>query len=265
MPKLTLLDVVQSVLSDMNSDNVNSISDTIEAQQAANIAKRVYFNMHNERVWPHRGQLFRLSSSTDNARPTHMKMEEDVISVEWVRYESRTDTTKPLDYLLVEYKTPDEFLTLVHSRDPSKDNVQTVIDFHGTPLFVLNDHAPTCYTSFDDEYLVFDSYDMTMDSILQHSKTQVFGYVEPDWLTSDTFIPEMPAKVFPYYLAEVTSECFLKIKEVFSQKDEQNSNRQKSWLSREKHRVDGATKYPNYGKPSPRRSRGGYKNNQFTG
>ena len=33
--KSTLLQVVQSILSDMDSENVNTISDTVEAQQIA--------------------------------------------------------------------------------------------------------------------------------------------------------------------------------------------------------------------------------------
>ena len=263
MPRLTLLDVVQSVLSDMNSDNVNSISDTIEAQQISNIAKRVYFNMYNERVWPATSQLFRLTSSGDNTRPTHMKLEDDVVDFQWVRYDSRKVPTDAADYQLVRYLPPSEFMTVVHGRDPSDPNVTTVIDYHGTPLFILNNIAPTHYTSIDDEHIIFDSYNLSVDSTLQHSKTQAFGHIEPVWSVADSFIPDMPAKVFPYYLAEVTSECFIKIKEVFSQKDEQNAGRQKSWLSREKRRASTDTRYPDYG----RKGHGAVlrRNNQFIG
>jgi len=264
MAKQSLLDIVQEILSDMNSDNVNSISDTIEAQQVATIVKRTYFNMHNDRVWPHIGKLFKLEASTNNARPTHMRMSEDVISIDWVKY----NTAKAGEYTKyseVQYLTPEAFLEYTFARDAGDNTVETVIDVHGTPLFIRNDCHPTYYTTFDDEWLVFDSYDNSVDSTLQNSKTQVFGYTAPVWQMSDTFVPEMPAKVFPYFVNEAKSTCFLKIKEVFSQKDEQNAGRQKSWLSREKHRVGGGTRYPDYGRKSPRRSRGGYSNNHFTG
>jgi len=33
--KTTLLEIVQSILSDMDSENVNTISDSVEAQQVA--------------------------------------------------------------------------------------------------------------------------------------------------------------------------------------------------------------------------------------
>jgi hypothetical protein len=41
--KMTLLEIVQDVLNDMDSDEVNSISDTVEATQIANICRSVYY------------------------------------------------------------------------------------------------------------------------------------------------------------------------------------------------------------------------------
>lgn len=264
MAKMSLLDIVQEILKDMTSDNVNSISDTYEAEQVANIVKRTYINMHAERVWPHTGKLVKLEASTDGSRPTHMRMAEDVTEILWVKYDTRKPG-KPPQYTYIEYKRPDEFLDYVFARDANASNVETVIDFHGTPLFIKNDQAPTCFTTFDDEWLVFDSYDKTVDSTLQSSKTQVFAYTGPEWEMRDDYVPKMPAKVFPYFVNEAKSACFLKVKEVFSQKDEQAATRQRSWLSREKRRVDPGTKYPDYGRKGPRRERGGYRNNHFTG
>lgn len=266
MAKQTLLDIVQEILSDMNSDNVNSISDTIEATQVAHIVRRTYFNLLNERVWPHRGQLFRLNSSADNAKPTHMLMDEDVLSIEWVKYNIRDASDDHDIYRDIVYKRPEDFLDYVMSRDNSDTNITTVFDYNGTPLFIRNDRAPDYFTTFDDEYLVFDSYDSAEDSILQHSKTQVFGYVEPEWRMEDNFVPVMPSKAFSLLVNESKSAAFLKIKEVFSQKDEQSATRQRGWLSREKRRVGApGTRYPDYGKPTAGTTRHRYKNNQFTG
>ena len=121
--------------------------------------------------------------------------------------------------------------------------------------------------NIDDEYLVFDSYDSDMDSTLQHSKTQVFGIVEPEWRMEDDFVPAMPAKYFPYLVNEAKSTAFIKIKEVFSQKDEQNAQRQKGWLGQNKRRL-GHDSRPDFGRKargSGRYGRAGYRNNQFTG
>ncbi len=265
MAKLTLLEIVQEILSDMTSDPVNSISDTFESEQVAKIVRRTYFNLFNERVWPHTGQLFKLTSSADNSRPTHMRMEDDVSSILWVKYDcSRvTDTKRVINN--VGYMRPEDFIDYVMARDTSKDNVSTVIDYNGTPLFILTDEAPTCWTTFDEEHLVFDSFDMEVDSTLQHSKTQVFGYVEPAWQMLDGFVPDMPNKAFSLLVAEAKSQAFIKLKEVFSQKDEQAATRQRGWLSREKHRANAGTKYPDYGKPSAGTYKRRYKNGNYTG
>lgn len=264
MAKMTLLDIVSEILSDMTSDPVNSISDTFESQQVAKIVKRVFFNMHEERVWPHTGQLFRLTSSGDNTKPTHMRIEDDVASVEWVKYANVQDSGR-VTYDAVRYMRPEDFIEYVMARNSDDPNVIVSIDYNGTPFFILNNHAPTYYTSFDDENLVFDSYEATIDSTLQHSKTQVFGYIEPAWQMLDNFVPDMPSKAFGMLVNEAKSTSFLKLKEVFSQKDEQAAVRQRSWLSREKRRMNPGTKYPNYGRPCPTVSKGRYKNDHFTG
>lgn len=251
MAKMTLLEIVQEILSDMNSDNVNSISDTIESMQVATIVRRTFFNLYNDRIWPHMSQLLRINSSADSDKPTHMYLDDALIHMDWVKYDVRTDPTKSVSYKDILYKEPKDFIDFVMQRDSTKNNVTTVMDYNGTPLLILNDTMPTYYTSFDDEHLVFDSWDQSVDSILQQSKTQAFGLVEPTFDLSDTFVPDVPVKAFPYFVNEAKSTAFLKVKEVFSQKDEQNAGRQKSWLAREKHRVNGGIKYPNYGRKRP--------------
>lgn len=248
MAKQSLLDIVQEILSDMNSDNVNSISDTIESMQVAQIVRRTFYNLYNDRVWPHTAQLLRINSSADGDKPTHMILDEDLIHLDWVKYDVRTDPTKSINYKVMQYKSPEDFLTYVMQRDSTDANVITVMDYNGTPLLIRNDVMPTCYTTFDDEHLVFDSWDNTVDSILQQSKTQAFGISEPEFLLEDSFVPDIPMKAFPYFVNEAKSTAFLKVKEVFSQKDEQNATRQKSWLAQNKHRIAGGIKYPNYGR-----------------
>jgi len=248
MAKMSLLDMVQDILSDMNSDNVNSISDTVESEQVARIIRSTFRNLYNDRVWPHTGALIKLVSLSDSNRPTHMKLLEDVEEISWIKYDIRDTVEGAIRFKDIPYKTPEEFLQLVMGRDADKDYAQVVIDIHGTPLIIHNNHAPSYWTTFDDEHIVFDSFDNTVDSVLQADKTQVFGYSEPEFLLEDEFIPDIPLKMFPYFLSECKHVAFLKVKEVFSQPDAQNSMRQKSWLSRRKRHANNGTKYPNYGR-----------------
>lgn len=248
MARMTLLDMVQDILSEMLSDPVNSISDTEEAGVIAKIIKNTYFQICNDRLWPTQGRLFSLTPSGDSARPTHMRIEDDVAELEWVKYDCRREVGDAIKYKTIEYKTPSEFLDHVMSRNADQPNTTVVFDYNGTPLIVLNDQAPTYFTTFDDKNLVFDSYDSDVDTTLQASKTQAYGTVEPAFLMEDDFVPDLPTKAFPYFLAEAKSTAMLNVKEVFSQKTEQAATRQRSWLSRNKRRAGGGIKYPDYGR-----------------
>ena len=47
MPKQTLLEMTQHILSSMDSDSVNSYAETIESEQVATVIKDAYFNLIN--------------------------------------------------------------------------------------------------------------------------------------------------------------------------------------------------------------------------
>jgi hypothetical protein len=247
MAKMSLLDITQEILSDMNSDNVNSINDTIEAQQVVQIAKRVYFDMINERILPHTAGYFNLTAMVDPAKPTHVRIEDNVIRVESIKYDCRKAVADPVDPQEMEYMTPKDFVDMVMGRNPTNANVTTVLDT--VPLFIYNNAAPTYWTSFDDKHIVFDSYNSDVDSTIQSSKCYAYGEIEPVWTSIDSFVPDIPAKMFPYFVNETKSMCFYTIKEAPHQKVEQHATRQRSWLSGEKYRAGGARiTYPNYGR-----------------
>ena len=247
MAKMTLLDITQEVLSDMNSDNVNSINDTIEAQQVVKIAKRVYFDMINERILPHTSSFFNLTALANPAKPTHVRIEDDVIKVESIKYDCRKAVGDSPDPQEIKYLPKEEFLDMVMARNPENPNVQTVMDT--VPLFILDNQAPSYWTSFDDKHIVFDAYNQDVDTTIQGSKCYCYGEREPAWTSTDEFVPDMPAKMFPYFVNETKSMCFYTIKEAPHQKVEQHASRQRAWLSGEKYRAGGKRiNYPNYGR-----------------
>lgn len=114
---------------------------------------------------------------------------------------------------------------------------QEVIDFNGVSFPVRNDQNPCSYTSFDDKYFVFDSYDKSKDDTLQESKNFVLGYLMPDFKREDSFIPPIPVEQFSQFLAEAKSACFMNIKQSSSPKDEQRARRQKVMLQNDRYRA----------------------------
>ena len=78
MSKKTLLAITQDILNDLESDEVNSIDDTLEATQIANIIRTTYEEIISNRDWPHLKTMIQLTASGTSSRPTHMSIEEAV-------------------------------------------------------------------------------------------------------------------------------------------------------------------------------------------
>ena len=246
--KMTLLEVVQKILSSLNSDEVNSINDTTEALQVADIVETVYYEILSDRDWPHLRSTFKLDSSGDTAMPTHMRMPDTVQKLTLIKYDIRQDVADPVEYRDLIRLDPEDFLDFIMSRDASDTTVQTVTDFGGVDLLIRNDTSPTYWTSFDDEWLVFDSFDSNVDTTLQSSKTQCVGYIEPSWTRDDSFQIDLPGKNMQYLLAEAKSVAWTDINEQPNQKAEQQSRRQRIWSARTKWRENGGIKLPDYGR-----------------
>lgn len=248
MSKMTLLEIVQDILSDLDSDEVNSINDTTEALQVAQTVKTTYNNIIDGKEWPWLFGLFTLQASGTVARPTHMQLPETIIDVEWVKYNIKSVTDTKSKYTTLEYRTPSEFLDLIEDRNSASTIVTVVTDLSGTPLNIINNKAPQWYTSFDDEFLVFDSYNIAIDTTLQTAKTQCYGKRSPVFTISNTFIPDMPVQMFSYLLNESKSTCFLNLKQAPNAKAEQHSVSQRRRMSQEAWRIKNGITYPHYGR-----------------
>lgn len=264
MAKLTVLEMVQDILNDLDSDEVNSINDTVEAVQIAQQIKTSYFELIGNRNWPHLKSLFQLTGLADATTPTHFLLPEDVKEIDnlvLVRYNKRKAADTRDKYATVDYLTPEGFLQQINGRNSSESNIQTVTDLGGANLYIRNDIAPSFWTSFDDEHLVFDAFDLGVDATLQTSKTQAVGFREPAFTIADSFIPDLPSEVFPALLAEAKSTAMAKDNKL-NPKAEQKAQRQKRWLARRGWRVQGDIPQPDYGR---RRHKQGTNKNPLLG
>lgn len=248
MPKMTLLDMVQDILSDMNSDEVNSINDSVEALQVAQILKSTYFSIIDGKDWPHLYQLYQLVGYSNSLKPTHFKLPDNVIEVDWLKYNIKSNLSDKDLYRDIVYKTPKEFMAILDSRDSSASFITVVEDDSAIDLNIYNDRVPSFYTSFDNETIIMDAYLSVLEPTLQGAKTQGYGRVYPTWTMEDSFIPDLPTQSFSYLLNEAKSTCFLRIKEMSDAKSEQHSLTQKRRQSQDSWRVADTVKYISYGR-----------------
>ena len=251
---MTLLDMVQDIMSDMDSDEVNSINDTAESLQVAQIVKTSYYNIIDGKDFAWMYELFQLDSSGTNSRPTHMAIPDDIIDLKWIKYNNKKATDTKNKYEKITYKNPEDFVELMNTRDSSDSKVTSVTDQSGITLHIYNDRGPTCFTSFDDENLVFDAYESDKESTLTNSNTQVYGKRSVAFTLSDTFTPDLPVQMFSYLLNEAKSTAFLTLKQMANQKAEQQSVSQRRRMSQEAWKITNGITYGNYGRKT---SKGG--------
>lgn len=253
--KMTLLEMVQDIHNDLDLDFVNSIDDTVESSQVAQIIKTTYFAMMSNRNWPHLRELITITPSNNASLPTHMTVQDNVTELEFINYNCVKDGETRLRYQSMKWLDPEAFLRKQNQLNTDNANILVVTDPTGVQLQILDNKNPEFYTSFDDKTLVFDSYDSSLENTLQESKIQAMAYVAPTWSATDTFTPDLPDEAFISLLEEAKSKASLKLKQSSDQKAEQEAVRQRNWLSRKAWKVHGGIKYPNYGRKGASYSR----------
>jgi len=246
--KRNLLEIVQEILSDMDSDEVNSIDDTVESEQVATIVKSTYFSMMTTRNWPHTRKKIDLVAAESASRPTHLKVGDSVKEICFIKYNKAKLGETRRKYEDVKYLEPDQFIHKTNQENSDESTVDIIEDLSGVELLIRNDRAPTYYTSFDDEYVVFDSYDSQIGATLVTTSVQSLAYVIPSWTDDDAFIPDLPELAFPALIEEAKAKASYKLAKAVDEKAEQEAGRQNRWLARNARKVGGGIKYPDYGR-----------------
>lgn len=250
MAKFTLLDIVQAILNDMDSDEVNSIDDTVEAGQVAQIVKTTYIDMMSNRNWPHTAGTINLTASNSVSTPTHMTIEDDVKEFISINYNKASVGETRRKYSPIYWMEPDDFLRFTNKRNSDETNIDIIVDPTGVELLIRNDKAPDKFTSFNDKTLVFDSYDNIVDNTLQSSKTQARGFLMKTLVIHDDTIPDLPDEAFSALIAEATTRAQLKLRQVQDVSAANEASKQQRWLSKKARRIANFQRYPDYGRKS---------------
>lgn len=228
--KSTLLQIVQSILSDMDSEDVNSISDSVEAQQVASVVEDTYFNIIAARDIPEHNKLLPLISLADNTKPTHFTYPARTKNI--IRIDYNVRTTADPDYQEIIYVEPLVFLDRMDENGLKVTTVDQSVD-----LFVANDRRPAYYTSFNDNHIIMDAYDASVEANLAANKTRAFGAIYPTFSQTDSFEPDLDNTLMPLLLAEAKSTCFSLFKGGPDAKVEQSARRLKSYVQNDQYKT----------------------------
>lgn len=241
--KYTLLEIVQSVLTSIDGDEVNSITDTTEAMDIAKITKDCYFDIVSRANLPENYFHFGLDASGDNTKPVLMTLPDTAHNALWIKYDARLNSEVDPRYVDVQFRELKDFLTetyqLRESSDMSVDSFIYTVNGEDLKVFYKNNTAPRFYTVLADRTVVFNSFDNTVDSTLQKNKTLCYGERIVPFTLADAFVPVLDARQFPLLLNEVKATAWAEKKQTTNQRAETKAREGWINLQRTKHNVPG--------------------------
>lgn len=232
--KLTLLEIVKLLMSDMDSDEITSINDTPESLQVANMVKETYIDIISRANLPEHYSVFELASGASASYPCVMTLPTDVLNLIWVKYDNADAPSATFSqyYQDVKYMDTKQFFERMYSFDPDVSTVDTntiTIGSDSIPLVWENDKFPEWYTTYDDYTLLFDSYRSSVDTYLTKNKTVCYGLKEPTFSLTDGATPDLDSKQFSLLIQEAKSQAFIDLKQTDNPKAEQRAR--KGWLN----------------------------------
>lgn len=241
--KQTLLELTQSILASMDSDEVNSIEDTVESYDIAVLLRDVYYDIAVELNLTSHENIFELTASGDADQPTLMYLPDNVQKLYWIKYNNQLTTETYSNYVDVEFQDFNKFSL-------SQNALHTQTSDIGEMTITLNeseedfefiyctDKMPQFYTHIGNDVIVFDSFDSTEDTTLVKSKTMCGGLLYPTFTLEDSFTPDLDASEFPYYRNKAKARAFTEKKQVDNREALQEARTQKILIQKRKDKIN---------------------------
>lgn len=145
--RYTHLELVQTILSSMLSDTVNTWDETVESETVGREIRRVFYEFINRLDPDEFKGMLSLTALGDTGKPTHFQIPETVSVIDEIKYDCNTTTTaNDLDYKTIKYADPMQFYDMCASRVGSATNSVLVTDHSGKKLIIRNDSMPSAWT-----------------------------------------------------------------------------------------------------------------------
>ena len=128
-------------------------------------------------------------------------------------------------------------MEIIHSFRTDETDVDSFTQTIGTDtieFYYKNAKEPDYCTIFDDNTVIFDSYNSAEDTTLQSSKSLIYGEISKDFSMEDSFTPDLDEKQFALLLNEAKVLAFAELKQMPHQIAMANARKQTISMQKDK-------------------------------
>jgi hypothetical protein len=228
----TLLEMVQNILSSLDGDEVATYNETTESEQVANLIRTTYWDIVSRSEFPVQFTLFELTE-TSSSTPTMMTLP-SLLQVEWIKYNQilEADGETSPNFQPVAWMPLDLFMERMYSLTSDDTDVTAytaTVNSTTQNFFAMNNRAPSYYTTFNDSTILFDAFNEDEETYLEAAKTQAYGQKIPTFTMSDSFVADLPPRMFSLLYNESKALAFAELKQMSHSKAEKNARR--GWIN----------------------------------
>lgn len=238
--RLTLLEMVQHILAAMGSDEVSNYNDTVESYQVSLLIQQCFYDCAVELGLPEHESMFELNASGDNAKPCIMFLPTACTRIDKIYYDNKQSGDTYSNMKLCDYMPFDQFITMQTALRGETTNVgEQVVTNNGESfnfMFASN-RMPSFYTTCDDNTILFDAYDSSLDTTLTKAKSMCYGSVYPTFTLANNTYADLDPTQFPYLLAKAKTRAFNELKQTANQESAAEARKQKIIIQKRKHSV----------------------------
>lgn len=220
--KLTYIDLLRQILAEIESDEVNSLLDTVESEQITLVIYRIYKSIAATHNLEHLKRF--VIPFPEPGTPTFFELPSEVNNISWIKHNNRV-IGGPANYTTLYFRPSEVFMRVLAGRDSSAGNVTTVVK-DGIPYNIYTDRHPRYFTVLNKTKLLFDSYMSSLDVAgIDVNNLQIYGQLDPVIEIDDNYEFDMPSDIMTYFVNECISYAYTVIKQLPNPKIEQLSQK----------------------------------------
>ena len=224
MAKRTILKLVQDLGSAISSDEIDSLTETVEVVDIVKILERSFNEVISRRDWEFiKDRVLQLDAiAGGDTKINNLVIPTNVTRLQCVKYID--DNGK---FPEIKYKAPCDFIDFVQSRDVSLTNVTAILNDDGVAINTVTDQPPQFYTSFDEINLTFDAYDSARGTGNQASDSVIVANVIPTVdFTDPTAVLPIPERMEVLIFTEAQATCNYELRQTADPRSERIARRQ---------------------------------------